>query len=84
MDDSQEQKPLAPVAGWDSGVVTQYGIGFFTLKYLVSPTEKVAQAHSSPNYALNSVQLRELGQRMLTLAEHLERNPPTSAGSPQH
>lgn len=84
MSKEQEDLPLAPVAGWDSGVVTQYGIGFFTLKYLVSPTEKVAQAHDSPRFALTSVQLRELGQRMLTLAEHLERNPPTSAGSPQH
>jgi hypothetical protein len=84
MTKEQEDLPLAPVAGWDSGVVTQYGIGFFTLKYLVSPTETVAQAHSSPRYALTSAQLRELGQRMLSLAEHLESNPPTSAGSPQH
>lgn len=84
MSDEQEEQPLAPVAGWDSGVVTQYGIGFFKMKYLVSPTEKVADAHSSPNYALTAVQLRELGQRMLFLADALEKTPQTSAGSPQH
>ncbi|MDX3932665.1 MAG: hypothetical protein QHC77_12095 [Stenotrophomonas sp.] len=84
MNKETEEMTLAPVAGWDSGVSTQLGIGFFTLKYLVSPTERVAQAHSSPRYALTAIQLRDLAQRMLTLAEHLENNPPTSAGSPQH
>ncbi|HEL4110788.1 TPA: hypothetical protein UM343_000909 [Stenotrophomonas maltophilia] len=84
MSDGQEQKALAPVTGWDSGVVAQYGIGFFTLKYLVSPTERVEQSHESPTFALTAVQLRELGQRMQKLAEHLERNPQTSDGSPQH
>lgn len=75
---------LAPVVGWTSSTVTAYGIGFFTLQYLVSPMESAQQAHTSPSFALTVPQLRELGQRMLYLAEQLETNPETSAGSPQH
>ncbi|WP_312368095.1 hypothetical protein [Stenotrophomonas sp.] len=80
----EQDEPLAPVAGWKTGTVPAYGIGFVTLRYLVSPTETLEQAHSSPNYAMTVPQLRELGQRMLFLADQLEKTPQTSAGSPQH
>lgn len=80
----EQDEPLAPVAGWTSGTVAAYGIGFLTLRYLVSPTESLEQAHTSPNFALTAPQLRELGQRMLFLADQLEKTPQTSAGSPQH
>ncbi len=77
----EQDEPLAPVAGWKTGTVPAYGIGFVTLRYLVSPTETQEQAHSSPKTV---PQLRELGQRMLFLADQLEKTPQTSAGSPQH
>ncbi len=81
---SEQGTALAPVVGWTSSTITAYGAAFFTLEYLVSPMESAEQAHKSPNFLLSTVQLRELGQRMLFLADELERNPPTSAGSPQH
>ncbi|GEM_PF-1774289 len=81
---NERDTALAPVLGWTSSTVTAYGAAFFTLEYLVSPMESAAQAHKSPNFVLTKDQLRELGQRMLFLADELERSPPTSAGSPQH
>lgn len=81
---NERDTALAPVLGWTSSTVTAYGAAFFTLEYLVSPMESPAQSHTSPNFALTAPQLRELGQRMLFLADQLERNPQTSAGSPQH
>lgn len=82
--DQKDGMTLAPVIGWSSSTVTAYGVGFFNFEYVVSPTETAAQAHKSPNFALTPEQLRELGQRMLFLADILEKTPETSAGSPQH
>ncbi|WP_395706825.1 bssS family protein [Casimicrobium huifangae] len=69
---NQEEVPLSPVAGWQTGVISSYGIGILTLHYLVSPMETLAQAHSSPTFALTPPQLRELGQKMIELAGMLE------------
>lgn len=75
---------IAPIAGWETGTVEAYGIGIVTLQYLVSPMESPEQAHASPTFALTPPQLRELGQKLIELAQHLERSAQTSSGSPTH
>jgi biofilm regulator BssS len=76
--------PLSPVTGWQTGTIEAHGIGILTLYYLVSPMESTEQAHASPTFALTPPQLRELGQKMIELSQRLESTPPTSAGSPMH
>lgn len=80
----EEEIPLNPITGWDTGIVSAYGIAFIKFHYLVSPMESVAQAHPSPTYAMTPVQLRDLGQKLNWLADQLDATPPTSAGSQQH
>ncbi|MFS8372393.1 hypothetical protein JH314_08185 [Xanthomonas campestris] len=80
----EEEIPVSPISGWDISAVKAYGAGLVTFKYLVSPMESVAQAHTSPTYALMPPQLRELARALTVLAEELESSPTTSEGSPQH
>lgn len=71
---AEEEIPLAPCAGWETGIVAAYGIGIMRIRYVVSPMERGdSDFHMSPTYALTSDQLRELGQKMLSLAEALEQ-----------
>lgn len=84
MDKEQEDIPVSPISGWDISAVQAYGAGLVTFKYLVSSMESVAQAHTSPTYALMPPQLRDLAKALTVLADQLESSPPTSAGSPQH
>lgn len=73
---------LSPVMGWESATIPAYNAGFFMFHYLVSPMERPEQAHSSPRFALTEAQLRELGQRMLALADALASAPQSSGGAP--
>jgi hypothetical protein len=79
-----EEFPLAPVAGYTSAPVSPLGLAFIRFAYLVSPMESPEQAHDSPNFALTAPQLRELGQRMLSLAEHLECSGAEGSELPKH
>lgn len=76
--------PIAPITGWQTGTVEAYGIGILTLQYLVSPSESLEQSHASPTFALTPPQLRELGEKLIELSDRLARTPQTSAGSPTH
>lgn len=75
-----EDLALAPVMGWESATIPAYNSGFITFHYLVSPMERPEQAHQSPRFGLTEAQLRELGQRMLLLADALASSPPSSSG----
>lgn len=82
--ENQEDVPLSPVAGWQTGIVSSYGVGILTLKYLVSPMESLAQAHSSPTFALMPAQLLELGQKLIELAGRLENPASPDASVPRN
>lgn len=79
-----EEIPLSPVTGWETGVIPAYSAAILTLHYLVSPMESLGQAHSSPRFALTVPQLRELAQKMNWLADKLESSPATADGLPAH
>lgn len=84
MDENRNGRPLALVVAWESGVLSEYNLGFLNLDFVVRHPELGPQAHESPNFALTPAQLRELSAELLLLAKQLEINPSHGSGSPRH
>ncbi|WP_369913915.1 hypothetical protein AB8810_12875 [Xanthomonas sp. NCPPB 3005] len=77
-----EELTLAPATGWQLRVVPSMGAVAITLRYLVSPMERVADAHASPNFVFHPWQLRELAHAMLRAADKAENAPPSPSSGP--
>lgn len=80
----ENELPLAPAAGWQLRTVPQLGAVALTLEYLVSPMERAADAHASPNFLFHIAQLRELAHAMLRAADKAETAGQSSDGLPSH
>ena len=74
---------LRHVVNWITASAS-HGYGILELQYLANPMDKPELALGSPTFALTSAQLRELGTKLVWLAEQVEAIPIPGAGLPKH
>lgn len=78
----QNETPLFPVADWTIGPIEQYGIVAMRLGFLSHPLQKLSESDPGRMYGLTTAQAREIAQKILDEADHLERRVASAPGSP--
>ncbi|GAB3099807.1 hypothetical protein G8770_03665 [Aestuariicella hydrocarbonica] len=78
----QDKIPLFPISDWTIGAVDNYGIIAMRLGFISNPSQTLSKSDTGRMYGLTVGQARQLAQKILDAANHLEKNGHSPVGQP--